>query len=135
MAKTPRQKANKVRLPPFTPLLNEELVSVAYLALTGSAAKCLMHFKHIHGVCKFKADEDANILFDYTYAEAKKYGFGKSTFSRIIDELVAKGFLNVITQGGLRGRGMSNTKFQMSERWRDYGKPSFMKRQRYPSEP
>jgi len=129
------KKATKNRLPPFTPILNEELDSKAYQQLTGNAAKALTYFKRINGLLRHKQGDNYNGTFDLTYTEAEKFGFARRTFSRIITELNDKGFLTIIVQGGKRGCGMSNSKYQMSDRWRDYGTRGFMRRPRHPCEP
>jgi len=123
------------RLTPFSPILYAELDSAAYKALPGNAAKALPYFKRIHGLRIKKAGRDFNGIFDFTYTEAEKIGFARHTFARIIAELNAKGFIDVVSQGGKRGCGMSNSKYCLSERWRNYGKPWFENRPRYPSEP
>lgn len=123
------------RLSPFIPILFEEMDSEAYQALSGSAAKAVPYFKRIHGILKRKSGDNFNGIFDFTYSEAEKYGFARATFSRVITELNAKGFIDIVKQGGKRGCGMSNSKYHLSERWRDFGKRVFMNRPRYPCEP
>jgi hypothetical protein len=131
-----RQKKGKGnRLPPFSPILFAELNSVAYQKLPGNAAKALPYFKRIDGILKKKYGDDYNGIFDFTYSEAEKCGFARRTFARIITGLNAKGFIDIIKQGGKRGCGMSNSKYRMSERWRDFGKREFKNLPRYPSEP
>ena len=129
------RKTKGNRLPPFSAILFDELLSAAYKELSGSAAKALPYFKRIDGILIKKSGDDYNGIFDFTYSEAEKYGFARRTFSRIITELNAKGFIDIIKQGGKRGCGMSNSKYKLSERWRDYGKKVFMNHPRYPSEP
>ncbi|EKD97180.1 MAG: hypothetical protein ACD_23C01023G0004 [uncultured bacterium] len=136
MAYVKRKKMSTgIRLPPFTPIFNEELDSIAYQQLTGNAAKALPYFRRIHGILQKKLGDNFNGIFDLTYSEAEKFGFARRTFSRIITELIEKGFLDIIVQGGKRSCGMSNSKYRMSERWRGYGTRGFMKRPRHPCEP
>lgn len=136
------------RLAPFVPIFNDELDSQAFKELTASAAKVYPYFKRIDGKLKRKMGGDYNGIFDFTYSEAEKYGFARKTFSRAITELNDKGFLNIVSQGGKRGCGMSNSKYKLSDRWRDYGKTVkswengkaierevFIRRPRHPSEP
>jgi hypothetical protein len=131
-----RKRKNKGdRLPPFSPILYDQLISLAYKKLPGNAAKALPYFIWIDGVLKKKSGDDYNGIFDFTYSEAEKYDFARRTFSRIITNLNAKGFIDIVKQGGKRSCGMSNSKYKLSERWRDYGKSAFIKRPRYPSEP
>lgn len=126
----------KFRIPgPFIWILNDEMDSVAYKELPGNAAKALPYFKRIDGNLIKKYGDDYNGIFDFTYSEAEKFGFARKTFSRIITELNAKGFIDIVKQGGKRGCGMSNSKYRMSERWRDFGMGAFKTRPRYPSEP
>lgn len=130
-----KRKFKGERLPPFAPILFVELESAAYQALPGNAAKALPYFKRIHGISIKRLGDDYNGIFDFTYTEAEKYGFARNTFNRIITALNAKGFLDIVTQGGKRSCGMSNSQYRLSERWRDYGNKCFIKRPRYPHEP
>lgn len=128
------------RLPPFTPIFNEEMDSKAYIELTGSAAKAYTYFKRISGKLERRSGGDYNGIFDFTYSEAKAYGFARSTFSKIIGELIEKGFIDIITVGGLRGAGRSNSKYKLSSRWKLYGvfhggKPAHVGKPRRPQEP
>lgn len=60
----------------------------------------------------------------FTYAEAlKKYGITTSRFRRAIDELLAKGFIDIAATG--MGVYRVATFYAISERWRDYGAPGF----------
>lgn len=108
------------RLPPFTPILNEEMDSKAYLELSGTAVKVLTWFKRIDGKLRGKDRHGFNGIFDFTYKEALRCGFAKRTFSRAIDELGEKGFIEVISVGGMRGAGRSNSKYKLSTRWQLY---------------
>lgn len=129
------KKSSSIRLPPFTPIFNEELNSDAYQSLPGNAAKALPYFRRIHGILQKKMGDKFNGIFDFTYSEAEKYGFARRTFSRVITELIEKGFIDLVVQGGKRGCGMSNSKYRQSERWRVYGTRIFMKAPRNPCEP
>jgi len=63
---------------------------------------------------------------EFTYIEAKdKYGITASRFTRSIDELVEKGFLDVTNPGG--GVHKMKTLYGISERWRAYDTPGFKK--------
>lgn len=129
------KKSNRQRLSPFTPIFNEILDSQAFRELPGNAAKGFLYFKWIHGMLGYKLGDDFNGIFDLTYSEAEKFGFARKTFSRIITELCDKGFINIVVQGGKRGCGMSNSKYKLSDRWRDYGTSTFIQKPRYRSEP
>lgn len=143
MARKPSYK-KKNRLPPFAAILNDEMLSTAYMELKPSAAKAYPHFKRIAGIVLKKS---GGHVFDFTYAEAKKLGFARRTFSEIINDVNAKGFIDIVEHGGMRGQRRSNSKYRLSERWKDYGKgqvydrltgsycEKFNTRPRYPSEP
>lgn len=120
---------------PFAPILYDEMNSTAYQTLSGSAAKALPYFKRIDGKLRRKLGGDFNGIFDFTYSEAEKLGFARQTFNRIITNLNAHGFIDIVKQGGKRGCGMSNSKYRLSQRWRDFGKSCFIKKPRYPHEP
>lgn len=140
-----RKRTQKERLPPFAAITNEEMLSKAYTDLKPSAAKAYPHFKRMNGIRLKKDGYDGT--FNFTYSEAEKLGFARRTFSEIIQDLNDKGFINIVEQGGKRGCGLSNSKYKLSERWRDYGRPPvydrvtkslrdpFLKMPRYKSEP
>ena len=119
MGKQAKGKAGN-RLPPFTAILNDEMDSKAYLELSGTAVKVFAWFKRIDGKLRGKDRTGYNGIFDFTYKEAQRCGFAKRTFSRAIDELGEKGFIEVIAVGGLRGAGRSNSKYKLSTRWQLY---------------
>ncbi len=59
----------------------------------------------------------------FTYAEAQKlYGYTRHRFTRAIDELIEKGFIEVNTQGGLR---QQPNKYTLIDAWINYGNPNF----------
>jgi hypothetical protein len=115
-----KKTKGKVRYPPFTAIFNEEMDSKAYLELSGTAVKVFAWFKRIDGKVRRKDPYGYNGIFDFTYKEALRYGFARRTFSRAIDELGEKGFIEVISVGGLRGAGRSNSKYKLSSRWQLY---------------
>jgi len=60
----------------------------------------------------------------FTYEEAKRlYGITAGRFTRAIEELVEKGFLDISETG--MGLYKMATHYGISDRWRDYGTPSF----------
>jgi hypothetical protein len=112
---------------PFTPILNEIHDSLAYLKLSGSAAKLHPYLIRAARTVAFKIGAGSESLsqFDYTYSEAKRRGFSESTFKRAMKELWSLGFINVVAIGGLtasKERGRVSSKYQLSECWKTYGK-------------
>ena len=60
----------------------------------------------------------------FTYAEAKrKWGISANAFRNAIDELRAKGFLDIAESGA--GLYKSTNKYRLSDRWRFYGTPDY----------
>ncbi|MBA4349614.1 MAG: hypothetical protein C0415_06485 [Thermodesulfovibrio sp.] len=118
------KKKHGNKLPPFVALTWEMLNSKAYKELNYASAKALSYF-----LGKFKGSyhDPQRYLsgFSFSYSEAKTYRFSSATFSKIIQELVAKGFIDPVDRGGLRSDGKSYNLFKLSERWKDYGKPDF----------
>lgn len=60
----------------------------------------------------------------YPYSDAGKKGIGSREFCNAIDELIAKGFLDITHQGS-GGRSGDMTKYFIDDRWKDHGTPSF----------
>ncbi len=61
----------------------------------------------------------------YPYVEAVNKGIGRREFRNALDELIAKGFLD-ITHHGSGGRSGDMTKYSIDDRWQDYNTPSFL---------
>ena len=65
----------------------------------------------------------------YPYKEATKKGLSSSQFRDAIDDLIAKGFLDITHQGsggrGKDGKEGDVTKYFLDDRWRDYGTKYF----------
>lgn len=60
----------------------------------------------------------------YPYKEAEKKGVRKREFRNAIDELMAKGFLDITHQGS-GGWSGDMTKFKLDDRWKDFGTEKF----------
>ena len=118
------KKRKSGKLPPFVALTWNLLNSKAYKELSPSASKLLPFFL---GKPKINQAYPAcyEIEFEFTYSEARKYGFCNKTFSRCIRELMSKGFIDPVWKGGLRGDRKSSSKFRVSRRWEDYGNGNF----------
>lgn len=118
------KKMNK--LPPFVAMDWKVLNSDAYKSLSHSSRASLPYWL---GKPKkpFNDAENYEIDFKFPYAEAANYGFARATFARIIQEVISNGFVDPIRKGGLRGDGKSCSRFVLSRRWQNYGKPDFKK--------
>lgn len=103
------------------------LNSDAYKRLPASAAKALPYFL---GKVKYAVSEDNanrfNQDFIFSYSEAKRLGFGKSTFRNILRDLVKHGLIDVSHHGHYKQSGpQPNTLFRLSRRWKNYDTPYF----------
>lgn len=125
---TKKRKASKKtvgnRLPPFVPMTWELLNSKAYKALTPSAAKSLPYFI---GKVKvpFNDPDKYTSQFCFTYSEAEAHGTANATHNAVIRDLIAKGFIDPISKGGLRWCGLTSSRFKLSTRWEEYGTSLF----------
>jgi hypothetical protein len=80
--------------------------------------------KHKKGYKNLTITNNGEIMF--TYGEAKELGMRSSeTFGRVIRELVERGFIDIALQGNWYQK--EPTKFAISERWKRYGTPDFVK--------
>src|SRR3990172_3405879 len=86
------------RLPPFVALTWEILNSKAFKELPYATAKALPYFL---GKVKTGFNDTQRYLtnFSFSYSEAKNYGFAFSTFSKVIQSLIAFGFIDPVHKG------------------------------------
>lgn len=112
-------------------MVDRELVlSRAFRDLGGKAAKVLMWFLAKRRMAKEKMGKREawtvanNGEITFTYKEAKaKHGLNPQAFSKAIEELVAKGFIDIERPG--TGVGKVPTLFAISKRWQKYGTAEF----------
>lgn len=117
------------KVTPYVMLTWKMLNSKAYKELPGSAAKILPFFL---GKVKDKEhwhpDDPARckIEFPFSYGEARRLGFGRSTFFKMLRDLVRFGFIDLRSKGykSRQGSKMTST-FNLSKRWENFGLSSF----------
>ena len=102
------------------------LNSDAYKELPSSSAKALPYFlgrikAPYYDPQRFSTD------FTFSYPEAKRLGFAKGTWSSVIKDLIAFGWVDPIDKGGLRGFKKGYNIFRLSKRWERYGMSDFKK--------
>lgn len=114
-----RQK-HKERMPPFVPIRLDMLESTAYITLPPSAAKLFPYFIR-SCVRAVRGQPDTTTLVGFTYTEATKYGFARRTFHDAVKVLALHGFIDIVSVGGLRGAGHTNSQYKLSGRWVTYG--------------
>ena len=112
----------KRKLPPGTWIEREMFQSRAYINLKGFAPQLLTlflakrQFEYIGHKGKQKRVCVNCDQLEFTYLEAKKrYGISKPRFSRAIAELLAKGFVTLVNQGGTYKKDKSV--YGLSDKW------------------
>lgn len=114
-------------------LLDDDLLeSPAFKMLSGSEMRILFRFMQKRTWAEIRTGrtrkkervyDNGNLVF--TYDEAKFLGFSERTFHRTVSRLIELGFLDLEHQGGYYGRDYS--RYALSERWKRYGTPQFVK--------
>jgi len=119
-----QKKKHGNKLPPFVALTWAMLNSKAFKDLNYASAKALPYFI---GKIKGSYNDPQRYLtaFPFSYSEACQYGFSSATFSKVIQGLIAKGFIDPVDKGGLRSEGKTYNLFKLSRRWLDYGNADF----------
>ena len=116
----------------------ELLASPAFRSLSRTAMLVYLDFLGKRKIRKIGKPKMPKILnngeITYYYSEATKKGISRVRFRNALDELIEKGFIDLVHQGtGYHtGTGYQRDKslYGLSERWRDYGTPSFIKKTR-----
>lgn len=119
-----RKRKDRNNLPPFVPLTWVVLNHDAYKKLPASASKALTYFM---GKVKVPYGDPEKYCqeFSFSYREASKLGFASGTWSKVIQDLIAYGWIDPVDRGGLRGDGKSSSVFRLSRRWEKYGTADF----------
>lgn len=100
----------------------ELFTSKAFLKLRGCSPQILVLFYGKRIFIKMKSNKRKklsctnNNSIAFTYKEALSLGITKPTFTRAIDELLAKGFISIVHQGGAYKK--DKTFYSLSEKWR-----------------
>ena len=113
-------------------VLEQQLIkSKAWLSMNGPAVFVYLIFRcrcQI-GKARGKPGKREKIILNngeiiFTYDEAQnEYGITRPRFVRALDELIAKGFIDIAEIGG--GVNKATTKYAISDRWRNYGTGKF----------
>jgi hypothetical protein len=70
-----------------------------------------------------------NGQIEFTYREAmQKYDISDNKFTKALDELLDKGFIDIAAHG--MGVNKVTTLYSVSDRWKNYGTPDFVKNER-----
>lgn len=125
----PRRKRWAIRRDIFVPW--DMFQSPAFRELSRSGICVLLRFLQKRTWIKDKRSRKGRIQFDgtgltFTYEEAKDVlKISGAQFSRELKKLVELGFLDIEHQGGCYGKDYS--RYTLSERWKAYGTPDFVK--------
>lgn len=111
-------------------LESELMDSLAFQSLNGKAVRFYLAFlqrrrfaKKKIGKRKVKVCTNKDEIV-FTYAEGEKMGFPKSTFKRLQQELIDRGFIDVVETGA--GLFRCANIYSLSDRWEKFGKPDFV---------
>ena len=111
-----------MKVPPGTWIEREMFESKAFLSLRGAAPQVLVLLlgKRLFVRHKTRSGKEKRICtncdsLNFTYVEAKKYNFTIPRFKRALNELIAKGFIKIIHQGGAYKQDKSI--YQLSSDW------------------
>ncbi len=104
--------------------------SRAFNDLDGKASKVLLWFLAKRLFIRDRSSKrqewvqtnNGEIVFTY-YEAAEKYGFSPQVFSRLLGDLVSKGFIDIAKPG--IGVGKVASKYSISRRWQKYGTDEF----------
>jgi len=122
---------------PWAKVEREFICSEALLMLSATAIRVYLrmmikkpHRKLENGK---KRGKKAEYIYDngpiiFTYAESECFGIPRSSFARAIRELIEKGFIKILHQGGTVGNGRDWTTYELIDDWKLYGTPAFVSR-------
>lgn len=125
---TPKKKKFLLRRDAY--LSWEILDSDAFKKLSAKGIQALLRFSQKRTWTDTKVNRKKKRVYNgknlsFTYAEAQELGISTSQFHVILKKLIEVGFIDMEHQGG--GLARDYSRFTLSERWRDYGKPDFKK--------
>lgn len=119
-----RKKREKYDDKPFVKMHFCILNSLAYKKLPGSACKLLPLV-----IAKVRIEitnpERHSTIFKFPYGEALRFGLSKSTFFKVICDLIAFGFVDPVRKGGLRSDSKACSTYKLSYRWERFGEKDF----------
>lgn len=127
--------SNKPKKSPFIVIARDLITSKAWLSLGGTPQSLYLLFltKRVFGRAgrskEYVCTNAKELTFYYREAE-KYYGITQTRFTRGIDQLVDRGFIDIVEPG--IGTARMPTKYGLSDRWRKYGTPEFESKKREP---
>ncbi len=106
------------------------LDSDAFKMLSAKGIQVLLRFLQKRTWAEIKVKRQKKRVYNdkglsFTYGEAQELGIGTSQFHVILKRLIELGFIDMEHQGG--GLARDYSRYALSERWCNYGKPDFKK--------
>lgn len=119
------------RTPGQVAIERDLITSKAFLSLSGIAPQVLLLFlscriferRKTHKKKKGEWICTNTDRLSFTYAKAESLGINRQRFTRALDQLIEKGFLNLAHAGGVVRGDVSL--YELSERWRLYDTKEF----------
>lgn len=105
----------------WVPIEDDLLLSNAFRDLQPSAVILLLHVHRIDKMLAWKNGDSYAGEFNLTYSEAETLGLSRATTMRAVQDLVRRGFIDIVVQGGLRSQGRTSSVYRVAERWRSWG--------------
>jgi hypothetical protein len=105
----------------WVPIEDDLLLSNAFRDLQPSAVILLLHLHRIDKVLSWKGGDSYSGEFNLTFSEAETLGLARATTMRAVQDLVKRGFVEIVVQGGLRSQGRTSSIYRITERWRSWG--------------
>lgn len=114
---------SRAKLSPFVAISWKMLNSKACIKLKPTARGLLPYFL---GKVKLPNTDPAyyHAHFTFTFSEAQKYGCARRSFFRVIENLMAHGFIDPVSKGK-KGPHATPNIFRLSRRWENYDKPDY----------
>jgi len=121
----------RLSTPAGTWIEGEMVVHSSFISLKGAApqvlllfrCKCVMEKRPKRKPKRWRPRILNNGEITFYYSEAEKRGITRPRFKRAIDELVKKGFIDIMRPGN--GFARIPTLYAISDRWRKWGTPEF----------
>jgi len=105
----------------WVPIEDDLLLSNAFRDLQPSAVILLLHLHRIDKVLAWKDGDEYSGGFNLTFTEAERLGLARATTMRAVQDLVKRGFIEIVVRGGLRSQGRTSSVYRIAERWRTWG--------------
>ncbi len=111
----------------------DNYIQFPFKVINGIAYKELNHaakglLPQMYGKARYRHNnpDTYEFVFEFSYREAKRFGYSSSTFYKTITELREMGFIDRVRQGGSHGEYKATSLFQLAKRWELFGTDKFV---------